>query len=73
MTKTLCGLCGEYCKVPNDQASHDGDGLEPCVNGHYGCSMTGRTGGPCLGEEVLRDVSEDDLDTLAVEMQVWTR
>lgn len=48
-----CWLCGEPVGLTCDgtEASHDGDGMEPCYNGHYGCSTSGRTGGPCINEK----------------------
>lgn len=51
--RSLCGLCGNWIGDHCDgtEASHDGDGNEPCgPHGHYGCSTNGRSGGPCGAE-----------------------
>ena len=51
--RPVCNLCGNYIgdSCDGSQASHDGDGNEPCgPHGHYRCSTNGRTGGPCSGE-----------------------
>jgi len=53
----ICGLCGFPVgeKCDGSEASHDGDGHEPCEYGHYDCSTSGRTGGPCQNEEAARE------------------
>jgi len=55
-----CGLCGFPIGQECDgtEASHDGDGMEPCEYGHYACSMNGSTGGPCSNEH--QSLKEND-------------
>ena len=60
--RKVCHLCGEYINPGEDhsEAGHDGDGMEPCIYGHGGCSMNGRTGGPCRNEYLSEHPDEDD-------------